>query len=81
MMQDFLIPFIAISIAELGDKTQIASGLFATQYNPWLVLLGVLSAMTLLSIRALLVGKFIFTKINKNRHNNCGPAFHNDRHI
>ena len=55
--------FVIIMISEWGDKTQIAAGLFATQYNGYLVLLGVMIALTLLSLMAIYLGKYISTKI------------------
>jgi len=61
----FLSGFVLIFIAEWGDKTQIASVLFATQYNALLVLIGTMTALTLLSITAIYLGKFISNKIDK----------------
>ncbi len=55
----FVLGFVIIFISEWGDKTQIAAGLFATQYNGYLVLLGVMIALTLLSIMAIYLGKYI----------------------
>jgi putative Ca2+/H+ antiporter (TMEM165/GDT1 family) len=52
-------------MAEWGDKTQIASGLFATNYNPVMVLLGTMTALFMLSLMAIYLGKFIAKKINK----------------
>jgi putative Ca2+/H+ antiporter (TMEM165/GDT1 family) len=49
----------------MGDKTQIASGLFATQYSPVWVFIGVISALTVLSVIAVYLGKFIALKIKK----------------
>lgn len=66
MIPDILIPLIATGIAELGDKTQITSGLFAAQYNSLLVLTGVMTALTLLSILAIYLGKLISAKISQN---------------
>ncbi len=57
--------FMVIFISELGDKTQIASALFAAKYNPFLVLMGVMIALSLLSITALYLGKVIATKVNE----------------
>jgi len=54
--------FALIFLAEWGDKTQIASGLLATQYNGLMVLMGVMTALTLLSIVAIYLGKFISSK-------------------
>lgn len=54
--------FALIFLAEWGDKTQIASGLFAVRYNSWMVLLGVMAALILLSAIAIYLGKFISSK-------------------
>ena len=62
----FISGFGLIFISEWGDKTQITSGLFATQYNSILVLAGVMTALTLLSITTIYLGKLISKKINKN---------------
>lgn len=61
----FLSGFILIFMSEWGDKTQIASGLFATQYNSLMVLVGVMTALTLLSIIAIYLGKIISDRIDK----------------
>lgn len=57
--------FVLIFITEWGDKTQIASGLFATKYNGLMVLIGTLIALALLSIIAIYSGKFISSRVNK----------------
>jgi len=57
--------FILIFVAEWGDKTQIAAGLFATRYNGLMVLIGVMIALSLLSIMAIYVGKFISEKADR----------------
>ncbi len=54
-----------VFLAELGDKTQITSGLFAMVYNPWLVFVGVMLALLLLSLIAVYVGEFISEKVNR----------------
>jgi putative Ca2+/H+ antiporter (TMEM165/GDT1 family) len=50
-------------MAEWGDKTQIASALFATTYQPIFVFLGVMAALLLLSFSAIYLGKFISHRI------------------
>jgi len=55
--------FALIFLAEWGDKTQIASALFATKYDGLMVLIGVMTALTLLSAMAIYLGKFISSKI------------------
>ena len=57
--------FILIFVAEWGDKTQIAAGLFATRYNGLMVLIGVMIALSLLSIFAIYLGKFISEKADR----------------
>lgn len=58
--------FILIFVSEWGDKTQIATGLFATRYNDLMVLIGVMMALGLLSIIAIYSGKFISDKLNRD---------------
>lgn len=57
--------FGLIAIAEWGDKTQIASALFAAEYNPLLVLVSVMAALLALSASAVYLGKLFAHKINK----------------
>lgn len=54
-----------IFLSEWGDKTQIASALFATKYNPFYVFIGVMLALSLLSFLAILFGKVIAKKVKK----------------
>jgi len=65
LKQPFASGFFLILVSEMGDKTQIASGLFATKYNPAMVFIGVLLALAILSVTAVYLGKFIAIKINK----------------
>ncbi|MDK2825451.1 MAG: Ca2+/H+ antiporter, family [Methanolobus sp.] len=62
----FMSGFALILVSEMGDKTQLASALFATQYNPVMVFIGVVLALFLLSSMAVYVGKMLMEKINKN---------------
>lgn len=59
--------FFLIFLSEWGDKTQIASGIFATKYNGLMVLLGVMIALTLLSGLTIYLGKFISGKFKRER--------------
>jgi len=61
----FLSGFVLIFITEWGDKTQIALGIFATKYNPVMVLIGALTALTVLSIMAIYLGRFVSNKLDK----------------
>lgn len=62
----FVSGFTLILLAEWGDKTQIASALFATKYNALFVFLGTMSALLIVSITAVYFGRFIADHINKN---------------
>jgi len=61
----FLSGFVLIFITEWGDKTQIASGIFATKYNALMVLTGAMTALALLSIMAIYLGRLISNKVDK----------------
>ncbi len=74
LKQPFTSGFFLILVSEMGDKTQIASGLFATKYNPVMVFIGVLSALTVLSVMAVYLGKFIALRMNKRVISNIAGA-------
>ncbi len=61
----FMSGFWLILVAEMGDKTQLAAALFATQYNPLLVFIGVIAALFILSATAIYLGKIIMEKVDK----------------
>lgn len=52
----FLTAFSMVFITELGDKTQIAAALFATEYNPWLVLASTIFGIGLVTALAIYIG-------------------------
>jgi putative Ca2+/H+ antiporter (TMEM165/GDT1 family) len=56
---------LLIFVSEWGDKTQIASALFASRYNALMVITGTMTALTLLSIMAIYLGKLISNKVDK----------------
>lgn len=62
-LNPFITGFLLIFLSEWGDKTQIAAATFATQYNPWLVFLGVILAMSIMSIVSIFLGNFLMKKI------------------
>ena len=66
MTQQLITTFVAVFLAELGDKTQIATLSFAANpsYNRWLVLLGACSALFLISLLAVLIGSAAGNWIN-----------------
>jgi putative Ca2+/H+ antiporter (TMEM165/GDT1 family) len=61
----FLSGFGIVLLSEMGDKTQIASGLFATKFNPFMVFLGVITALAVLSLIAIYLGKYLLSKMDK----------------
>lgn len=60
----FLTGFSMIFVAEMGDKTQLSAALFATQFSPYMVFLGVLSALMILTIITLSAGKLLTKRVN-----------------
>ena len=61
----FMSGFSVILISEMGDKTQIAAGLFATKFNPILVFCGVISSLVILSLMAVYLGKYMVARLDK----------------
>ena len=57
--------FAFIFMMEWGDKTQIASALFAAQYDPLMVLLGTMVALILVSAMAIYLGRLISDRIDR----------------
>ncbi|MEW5801073.1 MAG: TMEM165/GDT1 family protein [bacterium] len=62
-------PFLSglgiVLLSEMGDKTQIASALFAAKYNPFMVFLGVITALAVLSLIAVYLGKYLLSRLDK----------------
>ena len=57
--------FALVFMAEWGDKTQVASGLFAVEYNPLVVLLGAMAALGVLSALSIYLGKVLSSKLDR----------------
>jgi Ca2+/H+ antiporter, TMEM165/GDT1 family len=56
----FLSTFITIFLAEMGDKTQLATLLLTAQsQSPWIVLAGAGSALIATSLVGVLLGRFL----------------------
>ncbi|MCX6668762.1 MAG: TMEM165/GDT1 family protein [Methanothrix sp.] len=61
----FVSGFSMIFLSEWGDKTQIASSLFATEYDPRMVFIGVMTALLMLSIMAIWLGRFLSGRVDR----------------
>jgi Ca2+/H+ antiporter, TMEM165/GDT1 family len=61
----FISGFTLVFFSEWGDKTQLASALFATKYPPLVVFFGVISALSLLSVLAVTIGSKLISRIKK----------------
>lgn len=58
-IQPFLAALMLLTIAELGDKTQLMTMSFAARYKLTTVLASILTATALLNLLAVILGKFI----------------------
>lgn len=66
-MQDFLIPFLTIGLAELGDKTQITVVCLASKTNKYIeLLIGVTFAFVIVDGLAIVLGNYISHRIPTN---------------
>lgn len=66
MLQDFLIPFGTIALAEIGDKTQLAMMAMAARYRHTLqIFLGAMAASTIVDGSAVVLGNYASRYIPK----------------
>jgi putative Ca2+/H+ antiporter (TMEM165/GDT1 family) len=58
--------FATVFLAELGDKTQLATVLFAAdaKHNPWLVFTAASAALVCAAALGVLAGSFVATHVN-----------------
>lgn len=61
----FLASLVVVFLAEIGDKSQITTGLFATRYNAFFVFVGVMVALTAISALAIWLGKTLLAKVRR----------------
>jgi putative Ca2+/H+ antiporter (TMEM165/GDT1 family) len=61
----FVSGFSMIFLSEWGDKTQIAAALFATEYDPRMVFVGVMTALLLLSVMAIWLGRILSARVDR----------------
>ena len=68
LVEAFLVPLISIMVMELGDKTQIATITLAAKYGaPAEVILGVISALALVTGVGVALGAKFSDRIPQNR--------------
>ncbi len=70
----FISGFSMIFLSEWGDKTQIASALFATEYSPQMVFIGVMIALFILSVMAIFLGKLLSGRIDRKTMSRAAGA-------
>ncbi len=59
MLQDFLIPFVTIAVAEIGDKTQLAMMAMAARYRHTMqIFLGAMAASAIVDGSAVALGNY-----------------------
>ena len=61
----FISGFSMIFLSEWGDKTQIASALFATEYDPHMVLTGVMMALFFLWLMAIYLVRYLCSRVDR----------------
>jgi putative Ca2+/H+ antiporter (TMEM165/GDT1 family) len=67
MIEDILIPLVAVGLAELGDKTQLAIFLLSTKTNKYLpLLMGVIIAFLIVDGVAILIGGWVANIVSYN---------------
>jgi len=59
MMKEIFQIFLAIFLAELGDKTQLATIAFASKYGWWKAFIGAISGLALVNLIGALIGEKI----------------------
>jgi len=76
LKQPFVSAFSMILFSEMGDKTQIASAVFASNYNALYVFFGVVIGLSIVSIITIQLGQRVLSKINsKLLHKISGIIF------
>lgn len=60
----FISGFSLILVSEMGDKTQIASGLFSTRFNHLLVFAAIMAALAIVALLSIYLGKIMMKKLN-----------------
>ena len=64
MLDSLLVPTAIVALAEIGDKTQIATVMLAAQYPElWLVVIGTTLGMLIANVPVVLAGNFAAEKL------------------
>lgn len=76
-LQNIIDGFVTVFIAELGDKTQLATMLFAAdkEVSKWMIFFGASLALIATSAIGVLAGSVISTTLAKNLHYIAGVGF------
>lgn len=65
ILREFLTAFITILLAEIGDKTQLATLLMSAEsQSPWVVFAGAAAALLSTSLLGVLVGRWLSQRIS-----------------
>jgi Ca2+/H+ antiporter, TMEM165/GDT1 family len=65
MLREFTTAFVAIFLAEIGDKTQLATLLMtAESQSPWVVFAGAAAALISTSLLGVLVGRWLSRRLS-----------------
>jgi Ca2+/H+ antiporter, TMEM165/GDT1 family len=65
MLREFLMAFVTIFLAEIGDKTQLATLLMtAESKSPWVVFAGAAAALITTSLLGVLIGRWLARKLS-----------------
>jgi Ca2+/H+ antiporter, TMEM165/GDT1 family len=66
MFREFLTAFITIFLAEIGDKTQLATLLMtAESKSPWVVFTGAAAALLATSLLGVLIGRWLAQRLSE----------------
>ncbi len=66
MVREFLTAFITIFLAEIGDKTQLATLLMtAESKSPWVVFAGAATALLTTSLLGVLIGRWLARRLSE----------------
>lgn len=67
MFREFLTAFITIFLAEIGDKTQLATLLMtAESKSPWVVFAGAAAALLATSLLGVLIGRWLAQRLSED---------------